>query len=128
MRAFKLALTSLVAVGIAACSNETKVTGVEPNTGTFAGGEEVEIMGANFPRGGVSVRFGTHEAQPAVMQSDHTIKVQTPAGDKNSNTDITVVFDDGRAFQLKSAYRYIDTTQQRNTMDKFFNKAAGEKK
>ena len=124
-----LPLTLLVAAGASGCSDgQTKFTGIEPNTGTFVGGEEVTLMGQHFPRGGATVRFGDKPAQPVVMESDHKIKVTTPAGDKNTNSDVTVIFDDGRAFQLKSGFRYVDSTQQRNTMDKFFNKASGEKK
>jgi len=125
MRALKsLAFVALALAG--GCSNELKFTGVEPNTGTFTGGEEVVLKGQNFPRGGVMVRFGTKEAQPAVVESDHAIKVTTPAGDKNTNTDVTVVFDDGRTLVLANGFRYVDSTQQRQTMDKFFNKAAGK--
>lgn len=114
---------------LAACNDgQTKFTGVEPNTGTFVGGEEVALLGQNFPRGGATVRFGDKAAQPVVMESDRRIKVTTPAGDKNTNSDITIIFDDGRAFQLKSGFRYVDSTQQRNTMDKFFDKAGGSKK
>ena len=114
------------ALGIAACSHDTRVSELEPNTGTFSGGEEVEIHGANFPRSGVTVRFGTKEATNVAFVSDSTIKVATPAGDKNTTSDVTIVFDDGRAFVLKNAFRYVDSTQQRQTMDKFFNKASGQ--
>ncbi len=114
---------SLLALG---CSKETRVTELEPNTGTFSGGEEVEIHGSNFPRGGVTVRFGTKEATNVAYVSDGAIKVATPAGDKNTTSDVTIVFDDGRAFVLKNAFRYVDSTQQRQTMDKFFNKASGQ--
>ena len=124
---YLLVASSLALLG--ACNNgETKFTGLEPNTGTFAGGEEATLIGQNFPRGGASVRFGDKAAQPVVMESDHKIRVSTPAGDKNTNADITLIFDDGRAFVLKSGFRYVDSTQQRQTMDKFFNKASGDKK
>jgi hypothetical protein len=105
-------------------SGETRFMGLEPNTGTFVGGEEVALLGQNFPRGGAAVRFGDRPAQPVVTESDHKIRVTTPAGDKNTNADVTLIFDDGRAFVLKNGFRYVDSTQQRNTMDKFFNKAA----
>src|SRR5258706_4242711 len=107
---------SLLALG--ACSKETRVTDLEPNTGTFTGGEEVEIHGSNFPRAGVTVRFGTKEATSIAFLSDGAIKVSTPAGDKNTTADVSIVFDDRRAFVLKNAVRYVDSTQQRQTMDK----------
>ncbi len=110
------------------CAKETRVAELEPNTGTFSGGEEVEIHGAGFPRSGVTVRFGNKEASQVVIVSDSVIKVATPAGDKGTFVDVSLVFDDGRAFGLKNGFGYVDSTQQRSTMDKFFNKASGEKK
>ena len=114
-------------ISLSGCTNETRVIEIEPNQGTFSGGEEVMIKGTAFPRSGVQVRFGTKPAGTAVVESDHTIKVFTPAGDKGTISDVSLVFDDGRAFVLKNSFRYVDSTQQRNTMDKFFNKASGEK-
>ena len=114
---------------LSACSNELKVTEVEPPHGTFSGGEEITIHGNGFQpgRGGVSVRFGRREAQSVVVESATAIKVTTPAGDKSTSVDVSVVFDDGKAFVLKSAFQYIDTTQQKAAMDKAFN-AMGTKK
>src|SRR5438046_2122310 len=84
------AVRSMVAlVGFAmlplGCSTETKVSAIEPNTGTFSGGEEVVIEGQNFPKGGATVKFALKDAQPVVVESDHKIRIQTPAGDKNTN-------------------------------------------
>ena len=120
---------AVLAVGVGiGCSNETKFSEVAPQTGTFTGGEEVELKGNAFPRSGVTVRFGSKLATGVVVQSDHTIRVTTPPGEKGTSADVTLMFDDGRAFMLKNAFRYVDSTQQRDTMDKFFNKASGEKK
>mgnify|MGYP000852623156 CR=1 FL=1 len=128
MRALSAILLSLpLFVGVTGCSTETKFTHIEPNTGTFGGGEEVVLEGQNFPRGGMTVHFGTKEAQPVVMESTSKIRVTTPAGDKNTNADVSIIFDDGRAFVLRKGFRYVDSTQQRQTMDKFFDKAAGSK-
>lgn len=113
---------SLVASAATGCSTETRFVGVEPASGAFTGGEEVSLVGQNFPRMGVTVRFGFKEASRVVMESTSRIKVFTPAGDKNSATDVTLTFEDGRAFQLKNGFRYVDNTQQRQTMDKFFDK------
>ncbi len=120
----------LGAAALGACSNDLKVTEIEPPNGTYSGGEEVVIKGNGFPqgRGGVSVRFGRREAQNVVVDSPSSIKVTTPAGDKNVAVDVSVVFDDGKAFVLKSGFQYIDTTQQRQTMDKAFNAMGGTKK
>lgn len=127
---------------IAGCSTETRFTGMDPNTGTFTGGEEVVLEGTNFPRGGVSVRFcpskdkdknndqpaNCKEAQPVVSESASKIRVATPAGDKGTDVDVMMIFDDGRAFMLKHGFRYVDSTQSVQTRDTFFKKASGEKK
>jgi hypothetical protein len=124
MRRIAIALTLL---GLSACSNELKVSEVDPPQGTYTGGEEVIIKGNGFQpgRGGVVVKFGRKDAQAVAVESGDKIKVQTPAGDKNTTVDISVVFDDGKAFMLKNGFRYLDNTQ-RVTMDKAFN-ALGDK-
>lgn len=118
-----------VLFGLAACSNDLKVQEIEPPQGTSSGGEEVVIKGNGFQpgRGGVSVRFGRREATNVVVESTGAIKVTTPSGEKNTAVDVSVVFDDGKAFVLKSGFQFIDATQQRATMDKAFN-AMGTKK
>jgi hypothetical protein len=124
MRRIAIALTLL---GLSACSNELKVSEVDPPQGTYTGGEEVIIKGNGFQpgRGGVTVKFGRKDAVAVAVESADKIKVQTPAGDKNTTVDISVIFDDGKAFMLKNGFRYLDNTQ-RVTMDKAFN-ALGDK-
>jgi hypothetical protein len=121
-----LTVAAALSVGLAlvggGCSTETRVSEIEPNFGTFSGGEEVVIKGNAFPRSGAVVRFGTKEAQPVMIESDNAIKVYTPAGDKGTQADVSVVFNDGRAFVLKSAFRYVDSTGQRQAMEKGFDK------
>src|SRR5258707_3098776 len=51
MRAVKLAYAAMVLLGLAGCSNELKVTGVEPPQGTYAGGEDVVITGSGLQPG-----------------------------------------------------------------------------
>jgi hypothetical protein len=89
----------------------------------------VIIKGNGFQpgRGGVTVKFGRKDAQAVVVESSDKIKVTTPAGDKNTSVDILVVFDDGKSFQIKNGFHFIDTSQQRATMDKAFNAFGGEK-
>jgi hypothetical protein len=118
----------VVALSGTACTNETKVSEIEPNAGTYSGDEEVHIRGNGFPRSGVTVRFGTREAKGVLVESNHTIKAFTPAGDKNTSVDVSLVFDDGRAFVLKNGFRYVDSTQSTATRDKFFIKASKEEK
>jgi hypothetical protein len=118
----RLMFSTLLVAGIG-CSNDLKVSEVDPPNGAFTGGEEVVIRGNGFQpgRGGVVVKFGRREATAVAVESGDKIKVMTPAGDKSSTVDISVVFDDGKAFLLKNGFHYVDTTQQRSTMDKAFN-------
>jgi hypothetical protein len=120
----------LLAGGLAACSNELRVSEIDPPNGTFSGGEEVVIKGNGFQpgRGGVTVKFGRREATAVAVESGDKIKVMTPAGDKSSTVDVSVVFDDGKAFLLKNGFHYVDTTQQRATMDKAFNAMGSDNK
>jgi hypothetical protein len=123
MRNFLIACAAVLSVG---CSNELKVTEIEPGTGTFNGGEEVVIHGNGFQPGrGVTVRFGHREAAATVIASGTKIAVTTPTADKNTTVDVSVVFDDGKAFVLKNGFHFIDNNQ-RATMDKAFN-AFGDK-
>ena len=116
-------LLSLSVFAFTACSDELKVTEVEPAHGTAAGGEEITIKGNGFKpgKGGVSVRFGKHDAGSVVVESDAKIRVQTPGGDPGTTVNVLVVFDDGKAFELKNAFQYVAQQQQKQTMDKAFN-------
>lgn len=107
-----------------ACSNETRITEADPTYGTFAGGEEILIRGNGFNpgHGGVSVRFGKREATNIAVESDRAIKVTSPPGDKNAQVDITVIFDDGRAYLLKNGFKYIEAGDSSKVMKGFFEK------
>ncbi|HZS38068.1 MAG TPA: IPT/TIG domain-containing protein [Polyangia bacterium] len=130
MRAIRTLFAGMFILGLSACSNELKVSEIDPPNGTFSGGEEVVIKGNGFQpgRGGVTVKFGKKDAQAVVVESSDKIKVTTPGGDKNTTVDVSVVFDDGKAFQIKNGFHFIDTSQQRATMDKAFNAFGGDKK
>jgi hypothetical protein len=106
------------------CSTETRVIELEPPQGTYLGGEEILIHGRNFPigRGGASVVFGRRPATNVVLENDGRIKVTSPSGDKNVEVDITVMFDDGRAYLLKSGFRYLDASDNSKVMKNFFKK------
>lgn len=108
----------------AGCSNETRLERLEPQQGTFAGGEEILIKGKNFPvrRGGVSVMFGRRAGTGVSIESNDTIKVLSPQGEKNTDVDVVVQFDDGRGFQLKNAFRYLDATDNQKVMKNFGKK------
>lgn len=116
--ALALSLTTLQ------CSTETKITELEPPQGTFAGGEEILIKGKNLPvgRGGASVYFGKRAATNIVMENANGIRVTSPAGDRNTEVDVTITFDDGRNYLLKSAFRYLDASDNAKVMKSFGNK------
>ena len=106
------------------CSTETKFTELEPPQGTYAGGEEIIIHGKNLPvgRGGATVSFGRKNATNIVIQNDNSIKVTSPTGDRNTEVDITIIFDDGRTYQLKNGFRYLDSADNTKMMKSFGNK------
>ena len=118
------ALGLAMCLSVSQCSSETKIEGVEPPQGTFAGGEEITIKGHNLPvkRGGVSVTFGRRAATNVVMENDSAIKVTSPQGEKNTDVDITVLFDDGRGYQLKNGFRYLDATDNAKVLKNLGNK------
>jgi len=62
MRPVKMLCAAAALFSMAACSNELKISNVEPPQGTYAGVEEVVIKGNGFQpgRGGVTVKFGIH--------------------------------------------------------------------
>jgi hypothetical protein len=109
--------------GVAACSNELKVSSVEPAQGTFGGGEDIVIHGNGFQpgRSGVTVKFGNRPGTSVAVASSDKITVMTPGGDPNTTVDVTVVFDDGKAFKLANAFHYMAQVDQRGTLDKAFN-------
>jgi hypothetical protein len=123
-----VALAGLMIAFAPGCSDELKVTDIEPPAGTFSGGEEVVIRGNGFQQGrGVMVKFGKRDALNIVVDSSSRIKVTTPSGDKNTIADVSVVFDDGKSFLLKNGFRYIDSTQNKAQMDKALNALGGGK-
>jgi hypothetical protein len=114
----------------AGCSDELKVSSVEPPQGTYAGGEEVSIRGNGFKpgRGGVTVKFGNHDATAVVVASGDRINVTTPGGDPNTTVDVTVIFDDGKAFKLGNGFHYLPPADQRGTLNKAFDNLGDKKK
>ena len=90
------------------CDEGVKVTSVEPDTGTIAGGEDVVLKGRGF-KAGVQVKFCRSEAKNVVILADNQIKVNTPANQKGT-CDVTLTFDDGRAFKVANAFRYLEPT------------------
>ena len=130
MQSVKMLCAAMVLFGMSGCSNELKVQNVEPPQGTFAGGEEVVIKGNGFQpgRGGVTVKFGKRDATSVVVASSEKINVMTPGGDPNTTVDVTVVFDDGKAFKVGNGFHYMAPADQRGTLDKAFNQMGNDPK
>ena len=107
-----------------------KVEKVEPPQGTTAGGEEVTIAGDGFSPGKTQaeVRFGHKKSEIVTIASTSKIKVVTPAGEKGP-VDITVSFDDGRAFKIPNGFRFVEPAENGNARNAFFggNKPAAGK-
>lgn len=116
-----LTFSLLTALSLTQCSNETGLQELEPPQGTYLGGEEIILHGRNFPigRGGASVTFGRRGATNVVLENQNTIKVTSPSGDKNTEVDIVVMFDDGRAYLLKNGFRYLDAGDNQKVMKNF---------
>jgi hypothetical protein len=129
MRA-KMFFAATAMLALAACNNDLKVTGIEPASGIAGGGEEVVIQGGGFQpgRGGVTVQFGSHAAQPAVVASSDKIQVTTPGGEKNTTVDVLVTFDDGKTFKVPSGFHYIESGIDRKMMNNALNQMGGNKK
>ena len=102
------ALFAVVALG-AGCESGVKVTSISPDNGTIAGNEEVLLKGTGF-KTGLQVKFCKAEAKNVVILGDTQIKAQTPPNPKGT-CDVTLTFDDGRAFKVPNAFRYLEPAE-----------------
>jgi hypothetical protein len=132
-RALGLMLGTGLLVITAACQQSggpAKIDKIEPPQGTTAGGEEITILGDGFQPGKTQaeVRFGRKKSEVVTIASTTKIKVVTPVGDKGP-VDVTVAFDDGRAFKLSNGFRYVEPAENQNARNAFFqgNKSGAPK-
>jgi hypothetical protein len=107
-RRLSLVLGAVAALGLltAGCGGGVKVTSVTPENGTVAGGEDVVIKGEGF-KAGVQVKFCRAEAKNVILLGENQIKATSPANQKGT-CDITITFDDGRAFKVANAFHYME--------------------
>lgn len=98
-----------------------KVDKVEPPQGTTAGGEEITISGAGFLPGKTQaeVRFGHRKSEIVTIASTSKIKAVTPPGEKGP-VNITVSFDDGKAFMIPNGFRYVEPAENGNARNAYF--------
>lgn len=132
-RALGLALCIGVFALGAACPQSggaVKVDKVEPPQGTTAGGEEITILGDGYLPGKTQaeVRFGHKKSEVVTISSTNKIRVVTPPGEKGP-VDVTVSFDDGKAFKIDNGFRYVEPAENSNARNAFFggNKPAAGK-
>ena len=132
-RAIGLVISAGLVVAMAACQQSggpAKIDKIEPPQGTTAGGEEVTIIGDGFQPGKTQaeVRFGRKRSEVVTIASTGKIKVVTPVGDKGP-VDVTIAFDDGRAFKLPNGFRYVEPAENQNARNAFFqtNKSGTQK-
>lgn len=131
-RFVRLAAIVLVVGFAGACDQKggpLKVERVEPPEGIVAGGDQIYIVGSGFQPGKtqVEVRFGRRKAEQVVIESGSKISVKTPAGDKGP-VDVHLAFDDGSAFKLSNAFRYVQPQAQGDMRKAFFTGKPGEEK
>jgi hypothetical protein len=109
---------------VSACEQKggpLKVDSVEPNQGTTAGGEEITIIGGGFEPGKTqaTVKMGRKPAEHVMIASGSKIKIVTPSNEKGP-VDVSVEFDNGAAFKIPNAFRYVEPATGDNTRRAFF--------
>lgn len=107
---------SVMAALASACERHSggavTVSRVDPPQGVTNGGDQVTIMGTGFEPGKTQaeVRFGRRKADNVVIASSSVIAVVTPPGDRGP-TDVSVVFEDGKAFKIEGGFSYMEPQQ-----------------
>ena len=98
------------------------VKAVEPGSGTTMGGDQVVIKGTGFEPGAMQaeVRFGRKRAEAVVMASPRQISLTTPPGDRVP-VDVTVIFNDGRAFTLPAGFSYVSPQVSSKVREAYLN-------
>ena len=126
-RALALTVSVVLSVLVSACQQTggpLKVDSVEPPQGTTAGGEEITVVGSGFVPGKTQaeVRFGRKKAESVMIVSPTKIRVVTPANEKGP-VDVAVSFDEGSAFKISNAFRYVEPAANDNARRAFFGGA-----
>ena len=104
------ALVLTFGLSLAGCeeNKNLSVTGVEPKNGKYLGGDRVYIEGTGFSNQGFTVYFGKKKASNCFIESATRIACDTPAGTKDEEVDVQVVFDDSKESTRPKAFKYID--------------------
>jgi hypothetical protein len=80
------------------------VTATEPSLGPIAGGNLIQIQGANFLPG-ATVRIGGQAAGAMAVESPYSIRLTVPAGTMGP-ADVMVTSPDGKTGVLSGGYNY----------------------
>ena len=80
------------------------LSGINPNSGSSAGGTAVTISGSGF-QGGLAVTIGSGQATNVTVANSTTITATTPAGAVGT-ANVTVTNPDGQTTTLASAFTY----------------------
>lgn len=111
---FALILAALSMLALAgACDKEKglRITGFEPKTGPYTGGDPVVFKGGGFTADGirgVEIWFGDKKGKNVRFRGDEEMIVDTPGGAVGEVVDITVRFDGARGKKFAKGYTYID--------------------
>ena len=126
-RTLALAVSFVLCAMVSACPQSggpLKVDSVEPPQGTTAGGDEITIVGSGFVPGKTQaeVKFGRKKAESVMVASATKLRVVTPSNEKGP-VDVQVIFDDGSAFKVPNAFRYVEPAANDNARRAFFGGA-----
>src|SRR5438067_5705129 len=123
-RALLVALALGVATGLGVDGSITAsgatgpvVNGVDPNSGSTAGGTQVAIFGSGFTAA-TGVRFGSNPTRRFFVADDHRIFTQSPSGAAGPAVDITVTVGGlTSATSTADQYTYVATTPRVDALD-----------
>jgi hypothetical protein len=108
-----LAAALALLAGAAACDKPEglRITGIEPKSGPYTGGDPVTITGTGFSTAGqpgVEVWFGDKKGTNIRFRGDTALVVDPPAGEIGQTVDVLVRFDDARSKTIEKSYTYKD--------------------
>ena len=116
-----VALSTMAAAFVVGCGEEggdIAILDVEPRTGSLIGDQSVQVKGANFrPDIGYRVYFGNRRATSVTVIDPETLLVVTPEHAEGP-VDITILADNGPAFQISGGFEYVDMSQEAQAAQK----------
>lgn len=117
-----VAFLAQVSAGCQRNGGPLNVEKVEPAEGTTGGGDEIVIIGSGFEPGKTqaAVKFGKRTAESVVIASNSKMKVISPSNEKGP-VDVSVMFDDGSAFKIPNAFRYVEPADTSNVRRAFLS-------